>query len=258
MKPLAIVTGILSSTLILGWSTTLFGQVASPVVTEFPSRETEIVAASNQVLKEIMEIPAKGIPISLLANAQGIVVIPKLLKGGFVIGVRRGHGVVMVRDEKNAWRPPLFVTVTGGSVGWQIGIQSTDLVLVFQTRKSIQKLLHGNFTIGADAAAAAGPVGREATAATDIFLSAEVYSYSRSRGLFAGISLDGSAIQIDSAANAQYYRTATLAPGQPQAVPPSAQALLSAVTQYTSMESVPASAIAPVSNNATGSLRDSR
>ena len=220
-----------------GWATTLFGQTASPVSIDCPSRETAIVESSCQVLNEIMKIPAKGIPAALLADAQGIAVIPNLLKGGFVIGVRRGHGVVIVRDERNAWKPPTFVTVTGGSVGWQIGVQATDLILVFKTPQSIQKLLQGKFTIGADAAAAAGPVGREAAAATDIFLRAEVYSYSRSRGLFAGISLDGSAIQIDTAAGAQYYRVAAPAPGQIPALPRSAQTLLTTVAQYTSPES---------------------
>ncbi len=114
-----------------------------------------------------MAIPASGIPASLLANAQGIVIIPDLVKGGFVLGVRHGRGIVMVRDERGFWRPPSFVTLTGGSVGWQIGLQVTDIILVFKTRSSVQGLLRGKFTLGADAAAAAGPVGREAAAATD-------------------------------------------------------------------------------------------
>jgi lipid-binding SYLF domain-containing protein len=249
MKPFVILTGLLLPILILGWSSTVFGQYAQPVVIDSPSRETAVVESSCQVLKEIMEVPAKEIPAALLADAQGIVVIPSLVKGGFVVGIRRGHGVVVVRDEKNGWKPPQFVTVTGGSVGWQIGIQATDLILVFKTQKSIQKLLQGRFTIGADAAAAAGPVGREAAAATDTSLNAEIYSYSRSRGIFAGISLDGSAIQIDSEANAQYYRAAALAPDQIQEIPPSAQKLLSAVAQYTRTESTSTPEIAPVPIN---------
>jgi lipid-binding SYLF domain-containing protein len=239
MKTFAIFSGFLIPILSLAWSTTLFGQLYQPVVIESPSRETAVVESSCQVLKEIMEIPAKEIPAALLADAQGIAVIPTLIKGGFVVGVRRGHGVVVVRDEKNGWKPPVFVTVTGGSVGWQIGIQATDLILVFKTNKSIQKLLQGKFTIGADVAAAAGPVGREAAAATDATLNAEIYSYSRSRGLFAGISLDGSAVQIDSEANSNYYHVAALAPGQIQEVPPSAQKLLIAIEQYTSTVSAP-------------------
>ena len=112
----------------------------------------------------------------------------------------------MVRDEQGAWQAPQFVSLTGGSVGWQAGVQATDVILVFKTQKSIQGLMEGKFTLGVDAAAAAGPVGREATAATDATLKAEIYSYSRSRGLFAGVSLDGSALQIEYEANQSYYR----------------------------------------------------
>jgi lipid-binding SYLF domain-containing protein len=242
MKPFFILSGLLFPMLSLGWSSAIFGQLAQPVVIDSASREIAVVEACSQVLKEIMEIPAKEIPTALLADAQGIAVIPKLIKGGFIVGVRRGHGVVVVRDEKNVWKPPSFVTVTGGSLGWQIGIQSTDLILVFKTRKSIQKLLQGKFTIGADIAAAAGPIGREAAAATDATLNAEIYSYSRSRGLFAGISLDGSAVQIDSEAYAHYYHVAASPPGQIQEVPPSAQKLLSAIEQHTSTASPPKSA----------------
>jgi SH3 domain-containing YSC84-like protein 1 len=234
MKPFFVLVAFLIPIFFFGRSTTLFGQVAQPVVIDSSSRESAVVEASAQVLKEIMETPAKEIPTALLADAQGIAVIPTLIKGGFVVGVRRGHGVVVVRDEKNGWKPPVFVTVTGGSVGWQIGVQATDLILVFKTHKSIQKLLQGKFTIGADIAAAAGPVGREASAATDASLKAEIYSYSRSRGLFAGISLDGSAVQIDSDANAHFYRVAAWNPEQIHEVPPSAQKLLFSIEQYTS------------------------
>ena len=169
--------------------------LAAPARAQY--RETVIVDDSRDVLNEIMAIPASGIPASLLANAQGIVIIPDLVKGGFVLGVRHGRGIVMVRDERGFWRPPSFVTLTGGSVGWQIGLQVTDIVLVFKTRSSVQGLLRGKFTFGADAAAAAGPVGREAAAATDAQLLAEIFTWSRSRGLFAGVSLDGSVLQID-------------------------------------------------------------
>ena len=197
-------------------------------------RETVIVDDSRDVLNEIMAIPASGIPASLLANAQGIVIIPDLVKGGFVLGVRHGRGIVMVRDERGFWRPPSFVTLTGGSVGWQIGLQVTDIVLVFKTRSSVQGLLRGKFTIGADAAAAAGPVGREAAAATDTQLLAEIFTWSRSRGLFAGVSLDGSALQIDQAANAAFYNGANVTdPNQAIPVPASAIALMRQVGYYT-------------------------
>ena len=197
-------------------------------------RETVIVDDSRDVLNEIMSIPASGIPASLLANAQGIVIIPDLVKGGFVLGVRHGRGIVMVRDERGFWRPPSFVTLTGGSVGWQIGLQVTDIVLVFKTRSSVQGLLRGKFTLGADAAAAAGPVGREAAAATDTQLLAEIFTWSRSRGLFAGVSLDGSALQIDTKANAAFYGGANVTdPNQAIPVPASAIALMRQVGYYT-------------------------
>src|SRR5262249_16811056 len=141
-----------------------------------------------------------------LRDAQGIAVVPGLIKGGFVVGVRHGRGIVIVKDDNGNWRAPSFITITGGSIGWQAGVQATDVVLVFKTRKSIQGLLSGKFTIGADASAAAGPVGREASAATDATLRAEIYSYSRSRGLFAGAAIDGSMISIDNPLTATYYR----------------------------------------------------
>ena len=220
-------------------------------------RETVIVDDSRDVLSEIMAIPASGIPASLLANAQGIVIIPDLVKGGFVVGVRHGRGIVMVRDERGFWRPPSFVTLTGGSVGWQIGLLVTDIVLVFKTRSSVQGLLSGKFTLGADAAAAAGPVGREAAAATDAQLLAEIFTWSRSRGLFAGVSLDGSVLQIDHAANTAFYNGANVTdPNQSIPVPASAIALMRLVGYHTGtpgeslsaapLTAVPTRAVMPV------------
>ena len=178
-----------------------------------------------------MAIPVRQIPATLLADAHGIAIIPDVLKIGFIAGVRRGHGVVMVRDPNGAWGLPQFITLTGGSVGWQAGVQGTDVVLVFMTEASVQGLLRGKFTIGADVAAAAGPVGRNAAAATDVRLKAEILSYSRSRGLFAGLSLDGSAIELDPVAQTTYYGAG---PGQPPVqIPESANKLVTDVTQLT-------------------------
>ena len=200
---------------------------------EFNTHEAAIVDSSAQVLREIMTIPGKGIPASLLAKSEGIVIVPGMLKGGFVIGARHGRGVVVVRDQNANWQMPQFMTITGGSIGWQAGIQATDLVLVFMTKKSVQGLLTGKFTIGADASAAAGPVGREASASTDARLQAEIYSYSRSRGLFAGLSVDGSKISIDSNATAVYYRPqAELPAGQAAPVPASAMRLMQEIARY--------------------------
>ncbi len=197
--------------------------------------ETQIVASATQVLDEVMAEPGKAIPHALLADAQGLAIVPSLLKGGFVLGLKHGRGVVVVRDSQGVWQPPKFLTITGGSVGWQAGVQQSDLVLVFKTARSIDSLLKGKLTLGADVAAAAGPVGRQAAAATDVGLKAEIYSYSRSRGLFAGLALDGSVMQLDGAATAAYYATAQPTPpipGAVVAVPATAERLLAQIAGY--------------------------
>ncbi|WP_425396013.1 lipid-binding SYLF domain-containing protein [Aeoliella sp.] len=200
-------------------------------------REDETVRASIQVLNEVMAVPAQAIPQRLLADAQGVAIIPNVIKGGFVIGARHGRGTLVVRDDNGAWHAPVFVTLTGGSVGWQAGVQSTDVILVFKTKQSIQGIFSNKFTLGVDAAAAAGPVGRQASAATDLQLKAEVYSYARSRGLFLGASLDGSMLKVDGLANADYYRSP--GPQQPVVVPPAAVELVQLVNAYSASRVIP-------------------
>ncbi len=207
----------------------------STALAQYPSRQDGVVVSSTNVLNEFMTLPSQGIPRSMLEKAQGIVIVPGMIKVGFVAGVRRGKGIVVVRDEQGAWRPPAFVTMTGGSVGWQVGVQSTDVILVFNSRNSVNNLLSGKFTIGVDAAAAAGPVGRQASAGTDGRLQAEIYSYSRSRGLFVGASVDGSVIEIDGAEAQAYYQAAGLRPdGSPLTanaqLPPSAARFLATLS----------------------------
>jgi lipid-binding SYLF domain-containing protein len=201
-------------------------------------REEGDVRASIAVLNEIMTIPAQRIPQRMLAGAEGIAIIPNVIKGGFVIGARHGRGTLLIRDENSSWHAPVFVSLTGGSIGWQVGVQSTDVILVFKTKKSVQGILSGKFTLGVDAAAAAGPVGRQASAATDLQLKAEVYSYARSRGLFLGASFDGSMLSVDGMGNSAYYRSA--GPGLPVAIPPSAQQLVQTVAQYSGGSAAPA------------------
>lgn len=175
--------------------------------------EAQTVAAATQVLTQFTTFQIQSIPQGLLNQAQGVVIIPNVLKLGFVVAGRYGRGVALVRTPEGAWRVPVFLTFYGGSVGWQAGLQSTDVVLVFKNRRGIESLLSGNkFTLGADAAIAAGPVGRQAATGTDLQFNAEIYSYSRSRGLFAGVSLDGSVIQIDNRANMAYYVNGTVPP----------------------------------------------
>jgi lipid-binding SYLF domain-containing protein len=213
-------------------------------VPQIPSQETQIVNNSTQVINEIMAIPAQAIPHSLLREAAGLAIIPGMVKGGFIVGVNHGRGVVITRNEGGQWNPPFFVTITGGSIGWQAGLQSTDLVLVFRTQRCIQNLANGKFTIGADASAAAGPVGRDASIGTDARLQAEIISYSRSRGLFAGVSINGSSMQVDGNANARFYGGA---PGANGPLPEPAVRLMQTVASF----SGPQPAVVPVATPAT-------
>lgn len=171
------------------------------------SKETERVHSASNVLRDFGKMK-ESIPHDLIEQYQGIVIIPKLINAGFGIGGKRGKGVAMVKLGDGKWSDPVFVTLTGGSIGAQIGVQSVDLVLVFRHKGVLTKVKNGDFTIGGDISAAAGPVGRSASANTDYKLEAEVYSYSRSRGLFAGISINGSNLAIDKAANARFYGSA--------------------------------------------------
>jgi lipid-binding SYLF domain-containing protein len=165
--------------------------------------------ASLDVLEALQAVPERGVPPVLLADAQGVAVIPNVIKAGFVVGGRGGHGVVLTREPDGTWGRPAFVTLGGASVGLQAGIQSTDVVLVFKTRSGLDRVLRGKgkLTLGADVAVAAGPIGRQAEAATDGRLRAEIYSYSRSRGLFAGVSLEGAAINYDYDVNQAFAQT---------------------------------------------------
>lgn len=169
--------------------------------------EEENQRAENavRVLKEIMMAPDKRIPTDLVSSAYAIAVIPDVIKAGFVIGGRHGTGLISVKTADGTWSNPSFISMTGGSVGFQAGVSSTDVVLVFRTQRGVDSIVHGKFTLGADASVAAGPVGRTAQASTDAQLKAEIYSYSRSRGLFAGAALDGSVISIDNDANQAVY-----------------------------------------------------
>jgi len=171
------------------------------------AEDPPLVRAQNavRVMHEIMQAPDKAVPRDLLQNARAIAVIPDMVKAGLIFGGRRGEGLISVKSPDGTWSNPSFITLTGGSVGFQAGVSSTDVILVFRTQRGVDSIVNGKFTIGADAAAAAGPVGRTASAATDSQMKAEIYSYSRSRGLFAGVALDGSVLRIDYDANAAAY-----------------------------------------------------
>ena len=186
-------------------NTLLLAGTLAPQRAQAQAREEARLLVATQVLEELRATRDQYIPDYLLERAYGIAVIPDVIKVGFGVGGRRGSGVLMVRDKQGRFSAPVFVSLTGGSIGWQIGAQSTDVVLVFTTRAGIDGISDGKVTLGADASVAAGPVGRTASAATDASFSAEIYSYSRSRGLFAGVALDGSVLSIDRRFTARYY-----------------------------------------------------
>src|ERR1700761_7764090 len=168
------------------------------------SKETEKLHEAANVLKEFDKMK-ENIPHDLISEYKGIVIVPNLINAGIGIGGKRGKGVAIVKLDDGTWSDPVFVTLTGGSIGPQIGVQSVDLVLVFRHKGALTRVKNGDVTIGGDISAAAGPVGRSSSANTDYKLEAEVYSYSRSRGLFAGISINGTSLAIDKASNANFY-----------------------------------------------------
>jgi lipid-binding SYLF domain-containing protein len=176
------------------------------------TREERRVADASDVLDQLLRIPEKTIPPSLLARAYAVAVVPDVVKVGFGFGARRGKGIVVVRQGDNSWSNPAFITLTGGSFGWQAGVQSTDVILVFKTRKGVADIQNGKLTLGADASVAAGPVGRSTEISTDIQFEAEVVSYSRSRGLFAGVAFQGAGVTMDRKANAAFYGSASMTP----------------------------------------------
>jgi lipid-binding SYLF domain-containing protein len=180
--------------------------LASTVLAAQMTGEALRVANATKVLDEVMGAADKGVPSSIMESALGIAVFPSLLKGGLVFGAQRGRGILSVRDKKGGgWSSPAFLTITGGSFGAQIGGQSIDLILVIKDQTGLEQLVQNQFKIGADASVAAGPVGRDASAATDIQMRAKILSYSRSRGLFAGVTLNGSTIRQDRDANDRFY-----------------------------------------------------
>ena len=171
--------------------------------------EDKRAADALRVLSEVQRIPESAIPDKLFDEAKAIVVVPDSLKVGLVIGGRRGHGLVSVKNPDGSWSNPSFVKLTGGSIGFQAGVQSADIVLVFRGERGLDSIVNGKITLGADAGVAAGPVGRNAGTATDGQLKAEIWSWSRARGLFAGIALDGAVLSIDDAANQLAYGEGT-------------------------------------------------
>jgi lipid-binding SYLF domain-containing protein len=168
------------------------------------SKAQDRVQAAADVLNEIQGTPDQGIPAEVLGSAECVAVVPSMLKGGFVVGARYGRGLASCRTPKG-WSAPAFFTITGGSFGLQIGGQAVDLVMLIMNKDGMHKLLSSQFKLGADASVAAGPVGRHAAADTDWKMRAQVLSYSRARGLFAGLELNGAVIKQDKDSTREFY-----------------------------------------------------
>jgi SH3 domain-containing YSC84-like protein 1 len=185
----------------------LFGRATRGTVSRsLDARDTEKrVEAAAQVLNDIMGSPDKGIPADLLGKAACVVIVPGVKKGAFIVGAKYGRGFIMCRKAGGGWSAPAGVSVAGGSVGFQIGASETDVVMLVMNEGAVDKLLSSKFTVGADASATAGPVGRTASAATDIQMHAQILTYSRARGLFAGVSLEGATLKPDDDANKDLY-----------------------------------------------------
>jgi lipid-binding SYLF domain-containing protein len=203
------------------------------------AREEGRLLTATEVLEDVHAMPDVRLPDTLLAHAYGIAVIPDVTKVAFIFGGRHGNGVLVVRDKLTGpWSNPCFVSLTGGSWGLQAGAQSSDIILVFTTKRGIEGIAGGKITLGADASVATGPVGRQGSAGTDITFNAEVYTYARTRGLFGGIALDGSVLAIDRSANASLYHKSGITAseifaGQSPAPPATAQRFLERLAEAT-------------------------
>lgn len=223
---------------VLGLSIVLLACLASPVLAQKDPEAT--MGRSLLVLSEVTRNPKTGMPRLVMRNAEGFAIIPDMFKMSFIFGARFGRGVLVVKQPDGTWSNPVFIQLVGGSFGAQAGAQSTDLVLVFQTRKGLDRFLKGKgkLTLGVDVGAAAGPVGKRFEASTDPWLRAEILSYSNTRGIFAGVSAEGGTLQIDWKSNGIYYHQ-PVSPGQilavnsTVAVPPSTISLQQLLAEKT-------------------------
>lgn len=210
--------------------------VSNPV--KAGGEEISRVEASTEVFTEVMAIPEEDISDSLMQDTYGIAVIPGTIKLGYILGGRHGRGIMVVRTKEGKWSAPCFVALTGGSIGFQAGVQSTDIILVFKNRRGLDDIMWGKFTLGADAAVALGPLGRQAELGTDVMFEAEIYSYSRSRGLFAGLAFEAAALQIDDDANAGFYNARPINPNDifnnKYEAPPVAKKFMQLLEKYSS------------------------
>lgn len=217
--------------------------LAGPVA-RADDRTNQRLEDSRAVLESFTFMTEQSIPGWLLERAYGIVVVPRVIKGALFIGGRGGRGVMAVRNPDGSWSAPVFVTLGGANIGFQFGVQATDLVLVLMSQRSVEGVAGGKVTLGADASVAAGPIGRSAAAATDAMFKAQVLSYSRNEGIFAGVALDGSVLSVDDRSNAAAYGVAGVLPSQilggKVAAPPAAQAFTALLDKATGGAAAPA------------------
>jgi len=225
----------------------ILGAVLAGALTGAPAlavtREEATIENSMVVLRELQSMPDLQIPDQLLARAEGIVILPANVKVALIGGARFGGGVMLVRTQNRDWSNPVFVKSGGGSVGFQWGGQVADIVLVLTTKRSIEGITDGKLTLGADASVAAGPVGRTAMASTSLTFDSEIYAYSRTKGLFAGVSLEGSGIFINNKANRRFYdgeASATAILSANSTPPAPADELVAEIRRITSVAQQPA------------------
>lgn len=174
-----------------------------------PGDEIDRVQKSIDTLRKLTTAPDYGIPQRVLSKADAIVVIPDLVKGGFVVGAKHGRGIMSARDRSGSWSAPAFVKLTGGSIGWQIGVESVDVVFLVMNPDGVDTLLADKFTFGGNLSATAGPVGRAADAGTDAKITSQILAYSHAKGLFAGATFEGAALRGDDDANESFYGAPT-------------------------------------------------
>ena len=214
----------------------LFAGLCVSSVSSFAMTAQERLKDATEVFNDIMATPDKSIPQDLLGKAECVVIVPGMKKGAFIVGAEYGKGFATCR-RGSGWGAPAAMKVEGGSVGFQIGAQGTDVVMLVMNKHGMDQLMKSKFTLGGDASIAAGPVGRHATAQTDATLGAEIYSWSRAKGLFAGVSLKGATLRAEESENADLYgkkmtTREVLTSNLP--VPPAAVPLTSALTRYSS------------------------
>jgi lipid-binding SYLF domain-containing protein len=221
--------------------TLAFAIVCAPLLAADTTTKTaERLDDAASLFSEIMSTPDRAIPQELLERAQCVVIVPELKKAAFVVGAKYGRGFAVCRGAAGAgWGPPAAIRIEGGSVGFQVGISSTDVLMLVMNKRGMRRLSSSKFTIGGDAAAAAGPVGRSASAQTDAYVSAEILSYSRSKGLFAGVSLEGATLRNDLDENEVLYGkrwTSKQILGSGAKMPEAASKLISVLNKYSVRE----------------------